>query len=1274
MTLIRTGHGKNKMNHSVLRKMKSGLLTLAALILLLPLFRGSGRAESMRRRLTLMVYMCGSNLESQYGSASADYLEMTEAGVEADVSVLVMMGGSSDWKIAVDAEKTVTMEIGSRGVRRVREEEKKNMGSGDTLADLLRYGRERCPADQYALILWDHGGGPLDGLCWDEQYNADHLSLKELTGALRDAGFSGEENRLAWIGFDACLMSSVEVGATLAPYAGYMVSSQAEEPASGWNYAFLNGLRGDADAAETGRRIIETYFEGQEDSARELTLACVDLSAMEEVTGRMNDFFSGLSGELNEESFPDISRMRINAVGFGRAGDQQPGENGYDLVDLVSLTESYATRNPEKAEALIQAVRRAVIHHRSNPESSCGLSVYHPWRNREKYRSAWRELYAGMNFCPGYTRYISAYGRIMIGEQLVRWTGLNRVSAEPDPAGSLSWITAELTAEQMADLAGAHLVILARNLYDTADESYVQIYRSDEVRTEGNRLLASYDGRHIRAVNASGYVELTGALAYQMTENGIFQIRLYPFDEEGRRAEQPVIAEYIQDAGNRFSLRDYLVYDEMTGAWSSRAEVDLSRYAGVTFYNEYRNPTVNGQEETLAFEQWRPDEHEDTQKKARYDVDRTDFMMAFGKDLMRAEALYAGFEITDTQGNRVMTALTPLEEGGAAEYPVSVSEDGLPTLENGRTLRPDCSLYLLKSANPDSARIILNVSLRNETDQDLSFLLTDVSLNGAETELSALNAQGRGAADQYGRKSLAPGETGAASLVIRLRDIIGLVPDVSLGKVNFSLFLGAVEDGTNRLYQVLPFELRTDIPLTAFYPETDLLPPAFLIEAGREIGSLSAETEKTLFSRGECRVSLRGCYIVDRNVILLLHYENGDGVSRHVFLGHAKMDGREAAIGQTRDPGAESRNRRISVYAPDQPAWKLPEGVYRILKAGETADEYVALKPADGAQTEVRTLSFQALWYDVDHPTDAVCFSEAVISTEEAAPLADGQLAVAPAEDYTVTEGKALPAEAGSPVFTDQPWTVSGGRRTTIRIAGDAEDPLLAGYYALFRRYASDAELASVNIMNATDEQTGEPVLSFRNHSEWLAYEALGQLAPDQDGGLSAVFPGRLPTVRGTGGSVRLAPTFLYFNEEGQVLWEQIGSHLGFHSLTFPGAVLETALGYLSFRLDPESGRAALADFKQIDGAWPSLAEMATQPVFMISADAGEQELLQFLNGDLFDTPRRLRQYLLKGGEKLSFDLEPVTDPEKYEVVFLCVTEGNRLFCTRPVPLTDFME
>ena len=45
-----------------------------------------------------------------------------------------------------------------------------------------------------------------------------------------------------WIGFDACLMSSVETAFMCAPYAEYMIASQEVEPGSGWNYAFLSGI------------------------------------------------------------------------------------------------------------------------------------------------------------------------------------------------------------------------------------------------------------------------------------------------------------------------------------------------------------------------------------------------------------------------------------------------------------------------------------------------------------------------------------------------------------------------------------------------------------------------------------------------------------------------------------------------------------------------------------------------------------------------------------------------------------------------------------------------------------------------------------------------------------------------------------------------------------------------------------------------------------------------------------------------------------------------
>ena len=128
---------------------------------------------------------------------------------------------------------------------------------------------------------------------------------EELSAALASAGLDREP--LAWIGFDACLMSSVEVAAAVAPYAGYMISSQAEEPHTGWNYSFLKGLAEDTDAPETGRRIIDAYFSGQEESARDLTLACIDLSAVGRVVTAMDVFYADLASRLTPESFADIA-------------------------------------------------------------------------------------------------------------------------------------------------------------------------------------------------------------------------------------------------------------------------------------------------------------------------------------------------------------------------------------------------------------------------------------------------------------------------------------------------------------------------------------------------------------------------------------------------------------------------------------------------------------------------------------------------------------------------------------------------------------------------------------------------------------------------------------------------------------------------------------------------------------------------------------------------------------------------------------------------------
>lgn len=84
--------------------MKKNLLcALLAMVLLLFTMAAIAEQESPRS-MTVMVYMCGSNLETNYGSASADIQEMLDARFDTSrVHLLVMIGGSKNWSMGFDA-------------------------------------------------------------------------------------------------------------------------------------------------------------------------------------------------------------------------------------------------------------------------------------------------------------------------------------------------------------------------------------------------------------------------------------------------------------------------------------------------------------------------------------------------------------------------------------------------------------------------------------------------------------------------------------------------------------------------------------------------------------------------------------------------------------------------------------------------------------------------------------------------------------------------------------------------------------------------------------------------------------------------------------------------------------------------------------------------------------------------------------------------------------------------------------------------------------------
>ena len=499
----------------VRRRMLAALMALAMLIPAAP-------AVAEGETITLMVYMCGSNLESWNGAATADLLEMASAGHDPRrVNVLVMAGGTRRWEIGIPSDALCVYMPFRGSLRMLYAFEPMSMGSPDALTALLAYGYQSYPADRYALILWNHGGGPMNGVCWDELYGDDHLTMEELVTAL-DASPAANE-KLEWIGFDACLMASAEVAALMEPYARYMIASEETEPGSGWNYDFLTALADDADGAATGRRVIDGYFDGTADDAGR-TLACVDLSKIDALRGSMDAFFPKL--DITGGSYALYAYAARGARAFGKAASSQ---DSYDLVDLRELTQRLSAQRPEDAGAVLKSLEDAVVYSRSGAGESGGLSVYHPCVNKAGYASAWNALYPALGFSNGYAEYVGKYAGYLFGQSGVSWEGL-AVALTDDP----DTYALPMTEEQRQLLSGAALNVLAWN---EADDTYASLCSVTDVQEVDGVLYAAFPERYLSVVDGGG-TPLTGFVPYEALPDGTFGVYVNWCTPEGAQTDE----------------------------------------------------------------------------------------------------------------------------------------------------------------------------------------------------------------------------------------------------------------------------------------------------------------------------------------------------------------------------------------------------------------------------------------------------------------------------------------------------------------------------------------------------------------------------------------------------------------------------------------------------------------------------------------------------------------------------------------------------------------
>ena len=363
--------------------------------------------------VTIMVYLCGTDLESRSGMGTSDLQEMAAANLGNKVNLLVYTGGCSSWRNnIVSSRVNQVYQVMEGGVKcLIKDAGTASMTNPDNLAGYIQWSAKNFPADRYELILWDHGSGSVSGYGYDEKNKSSgSMTLSGIQSALEKGGV-----KFDFVGFDACLMATTETALMLSNYADYMVASEETEPGVGWFYTdWLNALGKNTSipTVQLGQNIIDSFVETCAVKCRgqKTTLSLVDLSELSNtVPSLLGSFSKAISTQISDKNYQKIAQARNQTREFA-------ANTRIDQVDLVHLALNTGLK---EGEALSKAIRSAVKYNRTsvNMSNAYGLSIYFPYRSSAKYVDSMSKTYSEIGMDADYTNCIRQFASLQVSGQ-----------------------------------------------------------------------------------------------------------------------------------------------------------------------------------------------------------------------------------------------------------------------------------------------------------------------------------------------------------------------------------------------------------------------------------------------------------------------------------------------------------------------------------------------------------------------------------------------------------------------------------------------------------------------------------------------------------------------------------------------------------------------------------------------------------------------------------------------------------------------------------------
>ncbi|WP_169314612.1 clostripain-related cysteine peptidase [Thiothrix nivea] len=350
---------------------------------------------------TIMIFMNGDNDLERW--AVMDFNEIAKVDFGSMVNVVVQFDRIGDY-ISTNPQWTGCLRFKMfKGIEplptfAVQNMGELNMGSGKVLGDFVQWSRQNYPAKHYMLDVWNHGQGwrlaTDTGISVSGRYKyissdstqGDIMYNRELQDSLFNV-LKGE--KLDVIGFDACLMATIETGFAMRNIAHVMVASEEIEPLSGWRYNHWLQLLVDdpsMDAVALGKMLVDSYRNTSEHDEEfratfAMTLSAIQLSKMNDLAFVVHDLSEEMIRHLKKDIL-NIQKARASCYKYAM------GEADVHSIDLSKFCENLQNTTSfliikKKAKLVCKLIDLLIIDNYASKYlqgdfGSKGIAIYFP--------------------------------------------------------------------------------------------------------------------------------------------------------------------------------------------------------------------------------------------------------------------------------------------------------------------------------------------------------------------------------------------------------------------------------------------------------------------------------------------------------------------------------------------------------------------------------------------------------------------------------------------------------------------------------------------------------------------------------------------------------------------------------------------------------------------------------------------------------------------------------------------------------------------------------